>query len=241
MKRNASNNMAVYVALLLGSFLIMIVGFSAKIAILEMLGLLSFPVFLIMLIPMISETKEKERLEELNQRGEKLRDLLKESGLTINKEYANGFNGIGVDLDGEKIITIKPNEDGEHQKRIIPMNKILHAELVEDGETITRTSRFDQLKGAAVGGALFGATGAVIGGLSGEKSTSEMVQKIELQLTVEDILDPIERIVFFEMKKPVEKKDEIYKTARKDAEEWYAILGRILQSDSYEGQGSVDK
>ncbi|WP_214607276.1 hypothetical protein, partial [Mycobacterium tuberculosis] len=77
MKRNASNNMAVYVALLLGSFLIMIVGFSAKIAILGMLGLLSFPVFLIMLIPMISETKEKERLEELNQRGEKLRDLLK--------------------------------------------------------------------------------------------------------------------------------------------------------------------
>ena len=58
---------------------------------------------------------------------------------------------------------------------------ILESEIMEDGKTITNTSRSSQLGGAIIGGVLAGGTGAVIGGLSGKKSSEQEITGIRFK------------------------------------------------------------
>lgn len=74
---------------------------------------------------------------------------------------------------------------------------VLSIEIVEDGVSITRSPRRSQLGGALVGGLLAGGVGAIIGGNTGTKTTTEAVKTIDILITVNDIQNPIYMINFY--------------------------------------------
>src|SRR5690625_64063 len=58
----------------------------------------------------------------------------------------------------------------------ISYDQLIESHILEDNVSTTKTSRGSQLGGALLGGILAGGVGAVIGGLSGQKKTSDKVK-----------------------------------------------------------------
>ena len=90
--------------------------------------------------------------------------------------------------------------------KFIKYDDILEVEVLSENEgdttttTITKTSRSSQLAGAAIGGLLLGGTGAVIGGLSGTKtsqSSSSLNEssKFSLKIIINDLASPVFKIL----------------------------------------------
>lgn len=114
-----------------------------------------------------------------------------------------GTNGLALDLTRGKVIliglgtTILPADlfrtgasrrvlvgDGNAATIVeeIGAADILEVELIVDGHSVTKTSRGSQVLGAALGGAVFGGVGAIIGGLSGTQTTKQSYEGAQIQL-----------------------------------------------------------
>jgi hypothetical protein len=65
---------------------------------------------------------------------------------------------------------------------VLPFSSMVSVEIVENGSTVSKTSRGSQLLGVAVGGALGGGVGAIIGGLSGASASRQKVSKVSLHV-----------------------------------------------------------
>jgi hypothetical protein len=89
----------------------------------------------------------------------------------------------------DKFPNYDPNSDAFF--KIFSYRDILESEVLEDGHSVTKTSRSSQLAGTLVGGLLLGGVGAIIGGLSGKKTTHKKVTRIELKVVVNDTSHPI--------------------------------------------------
>lgn len=96
---------------------------------------------------------------------------------------------------------------------------IIEVELVMDGEILTSTSRGSQLGGALVGGVLLGGAGAVVGGLSGKKSSKETVSQIYIKLTMLSDTNSIKKLVFLDLKYPIDKTSDKFKKIYEEATE----------------------
>ncbi len=114
------------------------------------------------------------------------------------KYYFSGDNDsfLFVDFPSEQIIV---GVGGVHRTDL-PFSDIVKVEILRDGSSqTTSTNRGSQLLGAAVGAVAFGGVGAIIGGLSGSSTTTGGgVSNITLQITTEDIDDPIHEVTFYE-------------------------------------------
>lgn len=80
---------------------------------------------------------------------------------------------------------------------------LMKSELVDDGSTVTSTSRSSQLAGALVGGLLFGGVGAVVGGLTGKKNNARTIKDLALHIVVNDRAKPLFVIDVLALKKAV--------------------------------------
>ncbi|MDL0397548.1 SHOCT domain-containing protein, partial [Clostridioides difficile] len=100
---------------------------------------------------------------------------------------------------------------------------ILEFELLEDGETIVKGG----LGRAITGGVLFGGTGAVVGGITGKKTSRKVVEIFKIKITVKDINNPIEYINLINSK--VKTNSSIYQKAFSDAQEILSILSIITK------------
>jgi hypothetical protein len=98
---------------------------------------------------------------------------------------------VGIGFDSHKIILGAGNFDAAYN-----FSQIVAVALVENGTTVTQTSRGSQLLSAAVGGVAFGAVGAIVGGLSGSSRSRERLRGIALKVTVDDRLRPVHTIIF---------------------------------------------
>lgn len=103
-------------------------------------------------------------------------------------------SGLAVDAGRRAVILI--NNGSDHTFRTYQAHELLSCELVVDNEVITRTSRPSQLAGAAVGGLIFGKTGAVVGGLTGKKRSRNKARSIKLLLMLDDPDNPTDEVVF---------------------------------------------
>jgi len=110
--------------------------------------------------------------------------------------------------------------------KVFTHKDIISAEIVEDEDSITKTQRKSQLAGVAVGGALLGGAGAIIGGLSGSKRTKAIVTKIELKLIVNDMEQPNYSISF--LSKETKRGSSAHKAAMKLAEKWYGMFQVLI-------------
>jgi hypothetical protein len=140
-------------------------------------------------------------------------------------------SGLAIDETRKKICLITYN-DGV-LNRIFSYKDILSVELFEDGSSITKTVRSSQIGGAVVGSLVLGGVGAIIGGLSGKSSTSEVIKRIDLRLVINDTNVPLHDINF--MNTPCKKSNSIYKDAIKQARHWHGIIEVLIKrADSEE-------
>lgn len=138
----------------------------------------------------------------------------------------NGDTGIAIDEERKKVVLIKNGSAGVDLKPIT-YRDVLSSEIFVDGETITKTARGSQLGGALIGGLALGGVGAIIGGLSGKKRSSEKVKRVDLRITVNDTKSPLHDINFMDIEG---KKDGIvYKSAMDQARHWHGLIAVLIK------------
>ena len=96
-----------------------------------------------------------------------------------------GINStLALDDENKKVFLIMHDSDEINYKdsKLINFSDILSCEIIKDGITVTKTSRGSQIVGTVIGGAIMGGAGAIIGGLSGKKTSSEKLSYVILQL-----------------------------------------------------------
>lgn len=129
----------------------------------------------------------------------------------------------------------------DFEANVFPYRDILSIEIYVDGASITKTSRSSQLGGALVGGILAGGVGAIIGGTTGTKTTTENIKKIDLLITVNDIQKPIHAINFYSGDiDPTINSVGTAKTAMAICKEWYSILTHIIKQDDKKIESDTD-
>lgn len=141
----------------------------------------------------------------------------------------------------KKIVLIKNGPNGVDLKPIT-YRDLLSSEISVDGETVTKTSRGSQLGGALIGGLALGGVGAVIGGLSGAKKSSETVKKIDLRVSINDPKSPLHDINF---KDPESESNGIknpHESPMDQARHWHGLIGILIKlADTEDMQNEVDQ
>jgi hypothetical protein len=137
---------------------------------------------------------------------------------------ADARNGVAIDEKANAICLFSVGSRLTY--RLVPGDRVLSAEIFEDGVSVTKTSRTSQIGGAIIGGLAFGGLGAVVGSLSGKTVTSARVSRIELRLTVDDP-QPLHDIVL--MNVDAEKDGSHYRAAMQDARQWLGIVQVLIK------------
>lgn len=117
--------------------------------------------------------------------------------------------------------------------RLFRFDELVAVEVVRDGMTIEKTNRGSQAVGAAVGGALLGPAGFLLGGLTGSKRHEGSLSRLVLKITVNDLQRPIIDMVFLDtkakLKMPLAKGMKPIKTSAEERiSEWYGRLRIVL-------------
>lgn len=117
---------------------------------------------------------------------------------------------------------------------VVDLDDIIESEVIVDDNTITKVGRGSQVIGAAIGGAVLGGVGAIIGGLSGNKTSSKEIKNIDIKLTVNDLNNPVYKINFLNSET---ESYNTYKTGhRKDS---FLCERALEQVDKWQGMFEV--
>lgn len=156
------------------------------------------------------------------------RELMKLSTQTLN-DVRDKVKGVVPGFPATKNISNKMLID-ENTNRIMfpPMTivdfrEVVAFELLEDDETVTSGG----LGRAAVGGALFGGAGAVVGAVTGKKKEKGTCNNLKIKVTLDNISRPIEYIKLIDQKTKKNKKE--YKDAIDQAQECLSVLQIITE------------
>lgn len=109
--------------------------------------------------------------------------------------------------------------------RIYDYSNLLEYEILEDGDSITKGG----LGRAVVGGLLFGGVGAIVGGVTGGKSTKRLVKKLQVKMVFNNEANPVEYINL--LTTDTKSDSFVYKGMRKYAEDIVAELAVIANGN----------
>jgi hypothetical protein len=149
-----------------------------------------------------------------------------------NKKFINPENTKAIVLDeiNKKVHLFSPTNN---IKLDYNFDDIIQSEVIIDGNTVTSTNRGSQLMGMVVGGILTGGVGAIVGGLSGGKTTKDEIKNIELKLTINDMNNSIFKINFLPFTKVGWSKDSTkVKNSLSEIETWQGYFDIILKQQN---------
>lgn len=93
-------------------------------------------------------------------------------------------NFIGIDSSGRIVIG-----NPERQAKLNP-GDIVSVDVKVNSSTVTKTNRASQLAGAAVGAAALGGIGLLLGGLTGSKTSRDMIETLSLEISTRNAAFP---------------------------------------------------
>lgn len=125
------------------------------------------------------------------------KEIKKQSGFTASQEFigVDGAGGVAID-ESRELLCLVSRRGAVLESRLVAYADVVSVELTEDGSSITKTSRSSQLGGAVVGGVLLGGVGAVVGGLTGSKKTSQKIKRVDLRVVIDDTKSPLHNVCF---------------------------------------------
>lgn len=137
--------------------------------------------------------------ESRNYAAQQIRDMVQ----VVNNvpACASNFNGntLVADLvqldDSTQTVQIITKAGFNSAKEYIKYNQIVSFELLEDGDTITKGG----LGSAVIGGALFGAGGAIAGAVLGAKKTKAICNSLQLRISVRDYYKKVIVVNYIEL------------------------------------------
>ncbi|WP_268623655.1 SHOCT domain-containing protein [Paenibacillus alvei] len=156
-------------------------------------------------------------------------------GFTTSQKYVSNDLTTSIMLDEANkklcIVYSKPAD-----KLMLNYKDILESEIIEDGHTITKTSRSSQFGGALLGGMIFGETGAIIGGLSAQTKSEKEVTRVDLKVVVNNTSKPVHIINFLSEvsletgnKVAIKKDDPKYKEAINTVNHWHGLISVLIR------------
>ncbi|MFT4400438.1 hypothetical protein ACMX2I_10395 [Bacillus sp. SW14] len=143
-----------------------------------------------------------------------------------------------------KFIVHQFNSNNELEEILISFDKIIEAEISIDDTSISTVSRGSQMAGTVVGGLAAGGIGALIGGLSSDRTESKLFKKIDLKLKLDDFSNPIFKFDFLPSKndlglentKGFKQDDQKVKEALSNVEIWQGIMEIAIRKGSKAAQ-----
>lgn len=148
---------------------------------------------------------------------------------------SDGNSGIAIDERRKKVCLIKQGFEGVILD-VCTYRDILEAEIFEDGQTITKTSRTSQLGGALIGGLAFGSVGAMIGGLSGKQVSSQKPNRIDLRIIVNRTESPVHDVNFMSIES--DRNGVLYTNAMELARHWHGLIAVLIRRADEEDKNS---
>lgn len=165
----------------------------------------------------------KVRINQYNQNLELMKDF------KATKKIGNKLYGQVLELDDQQKKWLVSGGNLINKSSLIyNYSDIVDFELLEDGESIASGG----LGRAFVGGALFGGTGAVVGGITGKKKTKQVVTELKVKITLNSINNSVVYINFLNQK--TKKNSLIYKEASKHVQECLSALQIICNQENGE-------
>jgi len=113
------------------------------------------------------------------------------------------------------------------QRLIIPYKDILEVAILEDGDSITKTSRTSQIAGAIIGDIMLGGLGLLIGSLTGAKRTSSRVSNLDVRLIINNTKSPVWSIAFIRSETP--KNGIVYKKASEQSNNLHGLIKVLMK------------
>ena len=117
------------------------------------------------------------------------------------------------------------------QPRLYGFDQLVAVDVERDGMSLQKTNRGSQMLGAAVGGALLGPVGLLLGGLTGSKRQEERVKRLSLKLFTSDLHTPVTEVIFFDSVSGDRPDSEAVKQAAAQLDEWHGRFRTILQGN----------
>lgn len=112
--------------------------------------------------------------------------------------------------------------------QIYSYDDILDYELIEDEKSIIKGGNGKAL----IGGMLFGAPGAVVGGVTAKKKIEQRCTKLQVKITIKDMTNPVQYIDL--LSGSVRKNNFWYDTAYKNAQEIISMLQIMCNQSNVE-------
>ncbi|QJI52489.1 hypothetical protein [Psychrobacillus phage Perkons] len=185
--------------------------------------------FIIILNMVKSKNKKLEYKELISIQSDYI-DKIKSIGIKYDDIAfdENHLNGIMINEKDNIICIFKRHKSGEDFiYKVINFKDILESGIVSDGQTITKTSTSSMI-GRSLLGSVFGITGAVVGGLSANKSSNEQVKNMKLSIVLDDLSHPIRDIVFLQSDKYLGTDNHSVKLANLKCEKWHKRISVII-------------
>ncbi len=203
----------------------------------EYLILVGIGVFLMIMFSAMQSANKSSKQVLLNSYFDNLSDFAISNKITGQ----NGDTALAIDNKKYKVCLLV----GKHpnvKSKIFNYNDILECEILEDGESITKTARGSQLGGMLIGGLALGGIGAIIGGLSGSKTNIDKVKSIDLKIVVNDVNEPMFILNFLNVKNTLDPNDgyknnhPTYTNAIKSARYWHSLLKVLIKKADEEDE-----
>jgi hypothetical protein len=193
--------------------------------------ILSFIIFWFLLASFLIYLN-KDKAKVIFEQKNKFIEGINQNSKGNNKIFFNKENtkAIAIDELNKKIYIYSLHD----KTNCYDFNDIIQSELIIDDQTVTSSNRGSQIVGMAIGGMLAGGIGALIGGLSGGKTTKQEIKNIELKLTINDMNNPNFRINFLSpLTKVGWSKDSVrVKNAFSEIEKWHGYFDIILKQQN---------
>jgi hypothetical protein len=145
------------------------------------------------------------------------------------------LSGIAMNKEERKIVILRKFDvKDEFVPHFYNFTDILECSIVEDGETVSKTTNGSLIGRTIAGGILFGGIGAVVGGVSSQRVSSEKIYKASLSVVIDDIDYPIHEIHFLNSKMLIDRNSESYTRIYNDLNKWHKTLSVIIKRNERE-------
>ena len=179
-----------------------------------------------------NQNKDEQAKRNRDKRFQKAADEFHVSAKVVGVD--NRYQFIVDDVDKNIIFM-----ESTWKKKIIPFDKIMSVEMVEDKTIVSSKSIGRTIGGALIGDLVAGRAGMIVGGLSGGSKQKKKVSKVEVIIKLRDFNDTTLNILCFEAgretnntKKEIKPDDilfgSMYKKGLEDAIKITQLVGIII-------------